>query len=65
MKDKTPEEAWSGLKPSVEYFKVFSCIGHVHIPDIKRKKLDNKSFKCVFLGVSEESKAFQMYDPES
>lgn len=49
----------------MKYFKVFGCIRHVHILDIKRKKLDNKSFKCVFLGVSEELKAFRMYDPES
>ncbi|KAH9794818.1 Integrase catalytic domain-containing protein [Citrus sinensis] len=28
---------------------------HVHILDIKRKKLDNKSFKCVFLGLDVKS----------
>lgn len=44
---------------------MFECIGYVHIPDVTRKKLNDKSFKCVFLGVSEESKAFRMYDPES
>ncbi|XP_073003520.1 uncharacterized protein [Typha latifolia] len=38
---------------------------HVHIPDVKKKKLDNKSFICVYLGVSEESKAYRMYDSES
>lgn len=65
VNDKTPEEAWSGLKPSVEHFKIFGCIGHVHIPDIKRKKLDNRSRKCVFLGVSQESKAFRMFDPKT
>nr|GEW75859.1 hypothetical protein [Tanacetum cinerariifolium] len=37
IKDMTPEEAWSGIKPSVEHFKVFGCIGHVHIPDVKRR----------------------------
>ena len=65
VKDKTPEEAWSGFKPSVEYFKVFSCIGHVHIPDKHRQKLDDKSHRCVFLGLSQESKAYRMYDPVS
>ena len=52
VKDKTPEEAWSGFKPSVEHFKVFGCIGHVHIPDKNRQKLDDKSLQCVFLGLS-------------
>jgi len=53
----TSEKSWSGQKPVVEYFKVFRCVAHTHIPDQKRAKLDDKSRKCVFLGVSDESKA--------
>lgn len=45
------------------HFRVFGCIGHVHIPGAKRTKLDDKSCKCVFIGVSEESKAYRMYNP--
>ena len=44
VKDMTPEEAWSGVKPNVDYFRVFGCIGHVYVSDNKRKKLDDKSF---------------------
>ncbi|GKD43000.1 retrovirus-related pol polyprotein from transposon TNT 1-94, partial [Tanacetum coccineum] len=65
LKDKTPEEAWSGIKPSVKYFRVFGCIGHVHVPDAKRIKLDSKSLKCIFFGVSDESKAYRLFDPVS
>lgn len=50
-------------KPNVEYFRVFGCIANVHIPDKNRVKLDEKSHKCVFLGISEESKAYRLYDP--
>ncbi|XP_050902116.1 uncharacterized protein LOC127110689 [Lathyrus oleraceus] len=32
------------------------------IPDVQRKKLDVKSTKCVWMGVSEESKAYKLYD---
>jgi len=63
--DMTPEEAWSGVKPSVKHFKIFGCTGHLHIFYMKRKKLDDKSFRYVFTGASEESKAFCMYDPEA
>jgi hypothetical protein len=63
VKDVTPEEAWSGIKPCVDHFHVFGCVAHVHMPDSKKKKLDNKSFRCVLLGVSEESKAYRLYDP--
>ncbi|KAI5402445.1 hypothetical protein KIW84_050168, partial [Lathyrus oleraceus] len=61
----TPEEAWSGLKPNVSHFKTFGCIGYVHIPEARRTKLDNKSCKAIFLGVSEESKAYRIYNPNS
>ncbi|XP_023513203.1 uncharacterized protein LOC111777714 [Cucurbita pepo subsp. pepo] len=43
VKDMTPEEAWSGVKPNVDYFRVFGCIGHVYVSDNKRKKLDDKN----------------------
>ncbi|RVW91534.1 Retrovirus-related Pol polyprotein from transposon TNT 1-94 [Vitis vinifera] len=65
IQNKTPEKAWGKLKPSVDYFRVFGCISHVHVPDSKRTKLDDKSFSCVLLGVSEESKAYKLYDPIS
>ncbi|MCI95854.1 hypothetical protein A2U01_0117153, partial [Trifolium medium] len=58
----TPQEAWSGVKPSVHYFRVFGCLEYVHVPDAMRKKLDPKGIKCVHLGVSEESKAYKLYD---
>ena len=44
---------------------MFGCISHVHIPDSKRTKLDDKSVRCVLLGVSEDSKAYRLYDPVS
>ena len=34
-----------------------------HIPDQKRRKLDDKGEKCIFLGVSEQSKAYKLYNP--
>ena len=35
VKGKTPEEAWSSVKPKVNYFRIFGCIAHVHILDQK------------------------------
>ncbi|KAI3501210.1 hypothetical protein L1887_29073 [Cichorium endivia] len=65
LDEKVPEELWTGSKPSVEHFKIFGCIGHVHVPAQLRTKLDTRSHKCVFLGVSQESKAYRLYDPSS
>jgi hypothetical protein len=46
----------------VHHFRVFGCLAYVHVPDVHRKKLDGKSIKWVNLGVSEESKAYKVYD---
>ena len=47
VRDRTPEEAWSNLKPSVKHCRVFGCVAYAHNHDHKRKKLDDKSIKCV------------------
>ncbi|CAL8095191.1 unnamed protein product [Prunus armeniaca] len=62
VRDLTPEEAWSGRKPAIGYFKVFGCIEYARIPDEKRKKLDDKGEKCVFLGISEDSKVYKLFN---
>ncbi|XP_015158466.1 uncharacterized protein [Solanum tuberosum] len=61
----TPEEAWSGQRPAVDHFRIFGCIAYAHIPDQKRKKLDDKGEKCIFLGVSDQSKAYKLYNPNT
>lgn len=63
VKNKTPKECWSGIKPNVDHFRVFGCIGNVHVPHAKRLKLDARSQKCVMLGYSEESKGYKMVNP--
>ncbi|GMJ16119.1 hypothetical protein HRI_005281100 [Hibiscus trionum] len=59
----TPEEAWCGRQPNVCHFRVFGCVAYSHVPDQKRTKLDDKAEKCVFLGISNESKAYKLYNP--
>ncbi|XLT27854.1 hypothetical protein HN873_059146, partial [Arachis hypogaea] len=65
VRDKTPEEAWSGKRPSIHHFRVFGCIAYAHVPDQLRKKLDNKGEKCIFIGYSTDSKAYKLYNPET
>jgi len=63
VQNMTPKEAWSGRQPSVGHFKIFGCIAYAHIPNEKRKKLDDKAEKCVFVGVSETLKAYKLFNP--
>lgn len=63
VRNKTPNEAWSGSKPSVGHLRIFGCIAYAHVPDQKRKKLDDKGEKCIFTGYDKRSKAYRLYNP--
>ena len=63
VQNMTPKEALSERKPSVKYFKIFRCIAYAHVLDHKRKKLDDEREKFVFLGVSETSKTYKLFNP--
>ncbi|GKU89839.1 hypothetical protein SLEP1_g3924 [Rubroshorea leprosula] len=63
LPDLMPEEAWSGRRPAIDYFRIFGCIAYAHVPDQKMSKLDDKGEKCIFLGVSDQSKAYRLYSP--
>ena len=63
LKGQTPHEAYSGKKPSVSHFQTFGCECYVHVLDVDRNKLQPKSNKCIFLGYSDEQKAYQLYNP--
>lgn len=65
VKNMTLEEAWNGHKPSIEHFKKFGCIAYANVSDQKRRKLDDKGEKCTFLGVSNQSKAYKLYNPST
>ncbi|GAA0141049.1 hypothetical protein LIER_02284 [Lithospermum erythrorhizon] len=61
----TPYEAWSGRKPAIDHLKVWGCVAHAHIPKVHRGKLDKRSTTCVFLGVSEGTKGYRLYNTET
>ncbi|KAF8399625.1 hypothetical protein HHK36_015494 [Tetracentron sinense] len=63
VKNKTPQQAWGSYKPSVSHLKIFGCISYAQVPEAKRKKLDDHGEKCIFIGYSEESKAYKLYNP--
>jgi hypothetical protein len=61
LKNITPEEAWTKIKPDVSHFHVFGSIAWAHIPDEKRKALQPpKSEKCIFVGYSKDVKGYRL-----
>lgn len=63
LHNKTPYEAWHGVKPNVSYLKVFRSIAFDLIPSHKHQKLNDKSKRCVFVGYYPETKACKLFDP--
>jgi hypothetical protein len=62
VKMKVPQETWSGTKLNVAHLRTFGCIAFTHMPSELRKKLDDRSEKCIFVGYSETSKAYRLYN---
>lgn len=63
VSNKTPYEAWHGVKPTVSYLRVFGCVVFALIPSHKYQKLNEKSKKCLFIGYCLESKACKLFNP--
>jgi hypothetical protein len=63
LKNMTPEEAFTGVKPEVGHFRIFGCPTYFHVPKEKRTKLDPSGRKGTFVGYSESSKAYRIYIP--
>ena len=51
------------MKHNVAHLKVFGFVAYAHVLDELRKKLDKKGQKCIFVGYSEDTKAYKLYDP--
>jgi transposase InsO family protein len=59
--DKTPNELFSGTKPSIAHLRIFGSPVFVHIPKPSRTKLDPRSEKCILLSFDEIAKAYRCY----
>ena len=65
IKEATPYECWHKEKPDISHLRVFGCNAFVHIPDQKRRKLDQKSIRCIFVGYPSNCKGYKLYNPET
>jgi hypothetical protein len=63
LKNITSEEAWTKIKQDVSHFRVFGGIAWAHIPNEKRKALQLKSEKCIFVGYYEDVKGYRLLQP--
>lgn len=62
----TPEEIWSGIKPSVKYMRVFGCDAIVHQQNSQRKlETDPKGIKCIYLGYQNDRQGWRLFNPHA
>ena len=62
IRNKTPYEMWYRHVPSVKHLRIFGSTCYALIPKVHRNKLGARSSKCIFLGYSNTSKAYRLYD---
>lgn len=62
---RTPCELWHGDKPNYSHMKVFGSPAFVHVPKERRKKLDQKSVRMIFVGYAEGRKAYRFLNPDT
>jgi hypothetical protein len=62
FKDKTPYEAWSGLKPELKHFHIFGSRAWAQIPSEKRKALDPQRNECISVGYPYSVKGYRVID---
>ncbi|KAH9743821.1 hypothetical protein KPL70_003436 [Citrus sinensis] len=60
--NKTPYELWKDRKPNIDYFKVFGCKCFILNTKDNLGKFDPKSDVGIFLGYSNSSKAYRVYN---
>lgn len=64
LNGRTPYEAWTGKIPYVGYFREFGCKVFILERGPKKGKFEERGKKGIFLGYSEESKAYRIWIPE-
>ncbi|EOY17849.1 Copia-like retrotransposable element, putative [Theobroma cacao] len=65
VNNETPYEAWYSTRPSVDHLRIFASICYLHVPEELRDKLQPKAKLGVFIGYSQQSKAYRIYQIES
>ena len=65
LEDKTPQDVWTGKKPSLSHLRVFGCDAYIHVPKEKRTKLDSKFERCIFIGYKDGLKCYKLWNLET
>lgn len=65
LNEQTPYFLWNKKHPTATHFKIFGCKAFALNKNPTRGKFDDKSTECIFIGYSNEAKAFRLFDPKT
>ena len=63
LQTKLQKKCFFGEKPEVSHLKIFGCPVYLHVPKEKRSNLDPSGKKGIFVGCSDQLKAYIIYIP--
>jgi len=63
--EKTTYELFKGRRPNISYFHQFGCTCYILNNKLYLKKFDAKAQRAIFLGYSERSKPYRVYNSET
>jgi len=63
--EKTSYKLFKGRRPNISYFHKFGCKCYILNNKVYLKKFDAKAQRGIFLGYSERSKAYKVYNLET
>jgi len=63
--EKTTYELFKGRRPNISYFHQFGCTCYILNNKLYLKKFDAKAQRGIFVGYSERSKAYKVYNSET
>lgn len=61
----TPFEKWTGRRPSVAHIRTFGCKAFVLNKSLEKGKFDIRGIEGIFVGYSESSKAYRVWNPRN
>ena len=63
LENKTPEEAFIGVRPEIGRLRIFGCPIYIHVLVEKRTKLEPLGEKGIMVGYNEDLKAYKVFMP--
>lgn len=63
ISDRIPEYEFLGQRTSYGHLRVFGCFKYFQIQKEKRKKFEEVSKPCIFVGYTHTSTQYRFYDP--